>query len=59
MKTRPELCNVFSFLFYISVLLIACLSGCYYVGGAGSELVWVIYKEKKRRGRAKLESSFL
>lgn len=60
-KRRPELCNVFSSLFYFSVLLIACLNGCYYVGGTGSKLVWLIKKKKmcgKRGGEQSLGAHF-
>lgn len=31
---------MFSSLFYFSVLVIARLNGCYYVGGAGREPAW-------------------
>lgn len=39
-KRRSGLCNVFSSLFYFSVLVIARLNGCYYVGGSVSKPAW-------------------
>lgn len=53
-KRNPGLCNVFSSLFYFSVLVIARLNGCYYVGGASYNPEWSneIKKDvwKERRG---------
>lgn len=48
---RSGLCNVFSSLFYFSVLVIARLNGCYDVGGAGSKPAWSNEKRCVERER--------